>query len=196
MWMPRQTHPPTDNRRDCPTYLQKEIQKRSPLHPSQKEDVRHFVPSSLLHFVRPEGLNSNGQLSKSRRGLLPHTIFPPWVALVRVERKVVGPSKIEASVEDEFLGAVAADKDSSSSSNNKRGWMMSREAGQTDGRTKPITGRQRMDRGTGRQHSSSIKLRRKRSLIWLSIGWLFFFFYSHVPIIKINKAMNTSTAIM
>lgn len=70
---------------------------------------------------------------------------------MRVERKVVGPSKIEASVEDEFLGAVAADKDSSSSSNNKRGWMMSREAGQTDGRTKPITGRQRMDRGTGRQ---------------------------------------------
>lgn len=74
---------------------------------------------------------------------------------MRVERKVVGPSKIEASVEDEFLGAVAADKDSSSS-NNKRGWMMSREAGQTDGRTKPITGRQRMDRGTGRQQQYKV----------------------------------------
>lgn len=86
---------------------------------------------------------------------------------MRVERKVVGPSKIEASVEDEFLGAAAADKDSSS--NNKRGWMMSREAGQTDGRTKPITGRQRMDRGTGRQQQYKVT---EEAFAHLAIHWM------------------------
>lgn len=168
MWMPRQTHPPTDNRRDCPTYLQKEIQKRTP--PSISEGGRPPLrPVIVVAFRSAWGTQlkwTTEQVSSSSRS---STIIPPWVALVRVERKVVGPSKIEASVEDEFLGAVAADKDSSSSSNNKRGWMMSREAGHTDGRTKPITGRQRMDRGTGRQQQYKVT---EEAFAHLAIHWM------------------------